>query len=542
MNKKMSRKTKHTLLVSGMAIVVLIGMSVYTVFVKPQLEQEMYIYEERKTEKGSLQSGVTESGTLTMGLTTQEYDLDVSTDEEEEDDDDEEKIKYLQIEEVYVAVGQVIEAGEPIYRFSQASIDAVRKSLTHEQTEARIALAQTKTEMEVGTITESLTMEETQLSYALAQQNYDVKIAQINQESSARILEIEQLISQIVETQYDLVDDDYREEMHDLEDAYEDAREDYEEIMSDDTYAFTKQLEVIESLNSIKSSYEQFMDAYQSSNDEIDEKMEQIAELQKEIMIQNQLVEKTLLTATQTLESTNLSGSIAEQTYTNNLKSYESAVSKAQTTLEQATEKLEAFEAFIGDGIVYADGAGMITELGYEEEDYLVETGTLLSYASEENKTVSVDVSEEDIVAVQVGDKVTLSFTAYQDEVYEGIVSAITTTATSRSTATVSYPVEISIQGDTSKLYGGMTADVTFVIEQKADVVYIPRKSVVEQNGSKYVYKKSGEEYVLSEITTGFTDGENVEVLTGLQENESYYIRSIEQKEKRGDTENEADS
>lgn len=429
-------------------------------------EQENANREKKQSEQENLQNGVTESGTVSMGLTTQEYDLDVST-EAEDDEDEEEEMKYLQVEEVYAAVGQVIKEGDPIYRFSQDSMAAVRKALTYEQTEARIALSQARSEMEVGTIEAGLDKDNTELSYALAQQDYDVTVAQINQASNERVLKIEQLLSEIVETQYDLVEDDYREEMHDLLETYEDAQEDYEEIMSDDSYAFTRQLEVIETLNRAKESYEQFMESYQTSHDEIDEKLKEIAEIQQEIMVQNQLVEKTLLASRQTLESTNISGSIAEQKYQNSLKNYKNAVAKAETALKQATEKLEAFEAFIGDGTVYAKGNGMITELGYEKGDYLIESGILISYASEENKTVSVDVSEEDIVTIHVGDKVNLTFTAYPDETYEGIVTSVTTTATSRNTVTVSYPVEISIQGDTSKIYGGMTADVTFITEKQ---------------------------------------------------------------------------
>lgn len=542
MNKKMSKKTKRTLIAVVVVIVVLLAMSVYTVFIKPGLEQVNYIYNENQAQYGVLQSGVTESGTVTMGLTTQEYDLDVSTDDDDDDDDDD--TKYLQVEEVYAVVGQVIKEGDPIYKFSDASVESVRKALTYEQTEARIALAQAQAEMEVGVITAGLSKDETELAYALAQQNYDVSIAKINQEANERVLKIEQLLSEIVDLQYSLVEDDYREQMHDLLEAYEDAQDDYDEIMGDDSYAFTKQLEVIETLKSAKESYEKFMDSHDSSNDDIDDKLEEIADLQKEIEQQNQLVEKTLLSASQTLESTNVSGSIAEQKYSNSLKSYETAVSKTQNTLDEATEKLEAFEAFIGDGTVYAEGAGIITEMGYEEDDYLISAGTLISYAAEENKTVSVDVSEEDVVSVSVGDSVKITFSAYPDEEYEGVVSSITTTATSRSTATVSYPVEISIQGDTSKLYGGMTADVTFVTEKTEEVVYIPRKAIVEQNNKKYVYKKSGNDYVLSEITTGFTDGENVEVISGLEKDESYYIQSVEveQEEMKGDTGNEANS
>lgn len=35
----------------------------------------------------------------------------------------------------------------------------------------------------------------------------------------------------------------------------------------------------------------------------------------------------------------------------------------------------------------------------------------------------------------------------------------------------------------------------------------IPRKAIVEENGKYYIYKREQDEYVLSPIETGFTDG-----------------------------------
>ena len=54
---------------------------------------------------------------------------------------------------------------------------------------------------------------------------------------------------------------------------------------------------------------------------------------------------------------------------------------------------------------------------------------------------------------------------AYPDEIYEGTVSAITTSADSSYSTTVNYPVTVRIEGDTGRLYGGMTADITFVTD-----------------------------------------------------------------------------
>jgi hypothetical protein len=84
-----------------------------------------------------------------------------------------------------------------------------------------------------------------------------------------------------------------------------------------------------------------------------------------------------------------------------------------------------------------------------------------------------------------------------------------------------------------------MTADVTFVTDESKECVYISRKAIVEENGKQYVYKKSGDEYVLSPIETGFTNGAYTEIVSGVEEGESYYIESVVVEET---TDDEADT
>ena len=140
---------------------------------------------------------------------------------------------------------------------------------------------------------------------------------------------------------------------------------------------------------------------------------------------------------------------------------------------------------------------------------------------------ISVDVTQEDIVDLQVGDAVDITFTAYPEDSYTGSILSINTTATSDYSNTVSYTVEISVEGALEKLYGGMTADVIFVTEEKEDVIYVSRKAIVEENGKTYVYRKTalgGKE--LAEVETGITNGVDIEILSGLEEGDTIYLAS----------------
>ena len=520
MSKKHSWKRIVKLLLVLLVMIALVGAALYSVKKKQREEEVVILYKENTVQKGNLRNEVTENGSVSFGIVSEEYELDLGN-SEEEDDEEEEEEKYLKIEEVYVAVGQRIKEGDAIYRFTEDSVSDVRKNLQYAKTEAQIALAEAQTAYEIGVLEAQLTYDESMLTQTLAEAIYTNQIARISNEIVAKNLEIEQLLVDIYKLQCELTDEDYLDQKESVQKSYEKAQKAVQE--ASDKFV-TNQVEAVEALRNAQKSYEDFLEKADNSNEQIADKMEQIGQIQEEMAYYEVLMEKDLVLATQELETAKLTGSIAEVKQSNSLSSYETSLEKAQAELQECTERLEHFENFVGDGTVYAKGTGLITEVGYEEDSSLVSKGTLLSYAVSDAMTIQV--SQEDVTTMQVGDKVSVKFAAYE-ELYEGIIESITTTATSRNSATVSYPVTVLILGDTSKIYGGMTADVTFIIEETENVLYVSRKAIVEENGKKYVYIKSGNSYVLSEVSTGFTDGANVEIVSGLQENDVYYIASV---------------
>lgn len=518
----MSRRTKKSLAFLCTVMAAIIAAACYTIFIKSAQNVQQWEYTEQTVQQGTLKNGVTESGTVEFGITSQIYDLDVSTDNE----DDEEDRNYLKVEEVYVAVGQRIQEGDRVYRFTQASIDAVRKALTYEKTEAQIALATAQTDYETGVLESELSRNETLLDTALAQTSYDTAIARLSNNIAAKSLEIQQLLKDIYKLQCALTEEDYREQKSNILEAYEDAIEGVKDAGGD---YVTNKVEAAQTFQSAKASYEQFFSSFDESNQQIQDKIDEVYKIEADIAYDQQLLEKELLAAQQSLETSAVSGEIADVKYQSSLTGYENALSKAQRELEEAEEKLEAFNEFVGDGTVCARGSGIVTEIGYEEGEYLMNTGTLIAFAEADEMTVSVDVSQEDVVNMKVGDAVELRFSAYGKETCHGVIQSMTTTATSRNSATISYPVVISIQGDTSRLYSGMTADVTFVTEEAEHVSYVLQKAVVEENGKSQLYIKSGEEYVLTPVTTGFGNGEYIEVRDGIKAGDKYYIRTLVQ-------------
>ena len=220
-----------------------------------------------------------------------------------------------------------------------------------------------------------------------------------------------------------------------------------------------------------------------------------------------------------------LSGELAKEIYDYSVDSLQDSVNQAQNELDEIQAKMDAFRDFVGeDNRIYAPEDGLVTGVSYEAGDKLTDSRAMLTYAKENEYTVNIDVSEEDVAAISVGDFVELAFSAYPEQVWEGVIASIATTATSEHASTISYPVTILVQGDTSLLYGGMTADVTFVTDSAEDVLYVSKKAVFEENGLSYVYKKAaGGNRVKTKVETGFSDMASIEIVSGLEEGDIIY-------------------
>ncbi len=531
MKKKQKRIGKIILLLLLLAAV--IAAACYTVWIKPGQNQEVVVYKEETVQRGDLTVGVTESGSLSFGITSQLYDLELQTEEEkeaEEDDDEEDTTKYLRIEDVYVAVGERIEEGDPVLKFTDSSIEAIRKKLRATRTEREIALAEANSEYYLNVAAAELTRQASETKSASADNVYSAQMAQLQTEVQTYTVKISNLYREIDRLLEDL--EDAKENLSDITDTYKEALADYENTSDFSRYG---QIENLDTYISAKQQYEQ-------AQQQVEDIQNQITQAQESIMDYNGKIEEAgyaqginELGVKQTYETSVNGGTTADNTYRSTLETLQTSVDSAQEDLDEINEIIQNFEDFVGDGTIYAEGSGIVTQLGYEAGDDLENSGVMVAFASSDEMTISVDVSQEDIVSLSLGDSMDIAFSAYPDETWTGTITSITTTATSQYATTVSYPVTVLVEGDTTKLYGGMTADITFVTDTRNDALYVSRKAIVKENDRTYVYVDgAGGEKELTEVTTGLSNGAYVEILSGLSEGDTIYIATVESTDTSG--------
>lgn len=526
-----SKRSLKRFIFMAIALFALVCASIYTVFIKPGMSEEKYVYKEETVQKGDLILGIMESGSIVLEESSLDYSLEIITDEDdddEEDDDeeeDEETQKYLEVEEAYVVSGQRITEGEQCFKLTEDSVKAVRKKLTALYTEAQITLAEAQTEYEIQLLQAKSTYDTSVLEANRAATEYQASTTKTQEAMESLAAQNKVLEAEITYYNEQLADEDLWESLEDAKSAFTSAENIYKDTDYHNATAYASNYadykSAKEALDTIQEQIDQWNESIEANQESIAKNQKEMAEAQSSLEVEN-------LTNKSSYDNAVLGGELAEDIYSYTVNSLEEAVTTAKADMETAKSNLEELEAFVGeDGIITANGDGLVTSVSYSEGDDLINTGAMLNYVKENAYTVTIDVSEEDISAITVGDKVDITMTAYPEVLYVGTVTAITTTATSDYATTISYPITIKLEGDTSLLYGGMTAEVTFVTDSVTDVLYVSRKAIQEMDGKVYVYTKGAAgNKKLTEVETGFSDGSNIEITSGLAEGDVIYIES----------------
>ena len=164
--------------------------------------------------------------------------------------------------------------------------------------------------------------------------------------------------------------------------------------------------------------------------------------------------------------------------------------------------------------------------MAYAAGDEISNDAAIVTYTDPENVTITVSVSQDDISSVSVGEEVSISLTAYPDDIFSGTVSGIATSATAGS-STVNYDVTVLFSGDISKVYSGMTGEVTFAGKTVSDTLYISNQAVLLDGARSYVKVLEEDGSVReADVTTGYSNGKIVAVESGLEEGETVLIES----------------
>lgn len=154
-----------------------------------------------------------------------------------------------------------------------------------------------------------------------------------------------------------------------------------------------------------------------------------------------------------------------------------------------------------------------------------LEGSVLMTVTPVDTMTLAITLDEQDIAKVSVGQTATVKVEALRGQSFDAQVSKVGITGTNNGGSS-KFTVELTLKAEENML-SGMSATAFIPLEVKRDVLTIPAAALVEDGAKTLVYtalnKETGEPVSPVEVKTGISDGENVEVLSGLSEGGTIY-------------------
>jgi len=220
------------------------------------------------------------------------------------------------------------------------------------------------------------------------------------------------------------------------------------------------------------------------------------------------------------------------------LDAVESAFNEANLRHDMALESFELMEK--GrirmsnreiDSIVKAPIKGMVLSQSVFEGDPIVpltnyQPGTeMCSLADMGYLLFKGTVDEIDVGKILIGMAADIQIGALPDSRIAGKVERIFPKAKKDGNATL-FDIEILIvDAGGQQLRAGYSATATITVRERKDILTLPERLVLFENGKKYVEVRKGEAVEKKEIQTGLSDGLNVEIQSGLAEGEAVVDR-----------------
>lgn len=238
----------------------------------------------------------------------------------------------------------------------------------------------------------------------------------------------------------------------------------------------------------------------------------------------------------------------AETNYLTTKASYEAAAANVLQSKAQLREVMET----LYKTTIYSPMDGIVTQLNVELSERVLGSGfsqgtNIMTVANLSNMEAVVDVDENDVVLISVGDTANVTVDAFGDRIFHGVVTEIGNSAKSTGFGTqeqvVNFSVKIKLLDLDANLRPGMSCNADIETETVENVISVPIQSVTARTNlpgedSTEVERKSEDAANKSKLNkpkevvflvnngkakmvvveTGISDDNYLEIKSGLKE------------------------
>lgn len=164
--------------------------------------------------------------------------------------------------------------------------------------------------------------------------------------------------------------------------------------------------------------------------------------------------------------------------------------------------------------------SGVVTKFNLPEEEGKITNSHYITMSTTETLQISLSVSEKEIDQIQIGQKVTVVPTAYQNKEYVGYITSVSQIGNYSSSGST-FTVYATFEND-GVLKIGMSAKITVILEEAENAMVVPTEAIQKTGNMSFVVKVNSDgstENVM--VTTGISNDAYTQILSGLNGNET---------------------
>lgn len=301
----------------------------------------------------------------------------------------------------------------------------------------------------------------------------------------------------------------FEDRLEAAEDACDDAKEMYDDYKSDynELFGNDNKSDILRKLQNMEITLSQ------------DKLTLEEYEMNYDVNVQNALNEKS---------KNETAGQTAELNYSSTLNQLELDILTAQNKVDTLAAAVNKLNSSLDGNQLLAPTDGLITNISFNEGDEVSLLEAYITIAESDEVNIILTFDEDDIADIYLDQSALVTFDSMPEVTFEGKVNAISITAFRAGAATTTYQVTVNVTADgLENIYDGMSCSVQLVTDRVQDVLCVSKRAITTANGVSTVKVQNADGTTeIREITTGFTDGSTVEVLSGLSEGETVLIES----------------
>lgn len=199
----------------------------------------------------------------------------------------------------------------------------------------------------------------------------------------------------------------------------------------------------------------------------------------------------------------------------------------SQSQIDIAKVSLENAKSMLSEYTVTAPISGMVTVMDLNQGGLATQGGETakLTISNIDTLTMEAGVSETLINFLKKGQEVNIRIKTAGDEFFKARITQIIPTPTGKLN---NYPIKIEVPNRDSKIKAGMFGEIEITTQSKQGIINIPSEAVVVKEGAQSIFIVKEGRAVLRKVKTGLDNGQRIEIIEGLNENEEVVIKGQE--------------